>query len=414
MQILIFLLKMNLTGVSYVIMARLNLIVVLQFAMVLGSIFLWLMLSPTDDKFVFLTLVTFLKQNLKCHQDIACIAITLFFSHICSIFYCVAIGKESNILAVISFTLFAIYIHTIFFLIIYLLMRTMSYVLIFVMNDRSNRNSVALLAIIFAVCGLWVAMSPPNIRYVTIKIRNLPLAQIGFRIALLSDLHVGPTVGHSNVQKMVDIINSIGPDVIAISGDLADGFVKQLKKAVCPLKNLTPRYGTFFATGNHEYLHGNVNEWFTFLKKIGIIPLHNGNKKISINESVVCIAGADDLFAQYSRIPGHAMNYRKALRRCNKNDTTIILIHQPNAAQIILRDIEIAENVDLILSGHTHAGQMYLFIPLVYIWNAFFHGLYYDKTTETYVYVSAGVNYFGPPVKILGKREITLITLLRK
>ncbi|VDM13113.1 unnamed protein product [Wuchereria bancrofti] len=118
------------------------------------------------------------------------------------------------------------------------------------------------------------------------------------------------------------------------------------------------------------------------------------------------------MFAEQSRFSGHIMDYKKALRGCNKNDTTIMLIHQPNAVRIILNDVETAKNIDLILSGHTHGGQMYVFVPLVYFWNAYFRGLYYNKTTGTYVYVSAGVNYFGPPVKIFDGNEIIIIKLV--
>ncbi|KAL3982432.1 Calcineurin-like phosphoesterase family protein [Acanthocheilonema viteae] len=281
-----------------------------------------------------------------------------------------------------------------------------------VAHELLNRLFAVVLAVVFVLAGLWVALLPPVVRRVTIEIENLPKAQKGFTIALLSDLHIGPTVGCSRIQKMVDTINPLKPDMIAISGDLADGLVRNLEKAAYPLMNLTSKYGIYFATGNHEYLHGNVDEWFVFLKKIEIVPLHNKNEKILIGNSRICIAGADDLFAEHSRLAGHVMDYKKALRGCSKNDTTIMLIHQPNAVRIILNDIEVAKNIDLILSGHTHAGQMYVFVPLVYFWNAYFRGLYYNKVTRTYIYVSAGINYFGPPVKIFDGSEIILIKLV--
>uniref|UniRef100_A0A915PCF4 Calcineurin-like phosphoesterase domain-containing protein n=1 Tax=Setaria digitata TaxID=48799 RepID=A0A915PCF4_9BILA len=364
--------------------------------MIYGSVFIWWNLSPVIDG-----ILGTLSVQLSCRywqavfiQSVlkALIVLLLFLTHICSVFYYLWISEEPNVFAMIALTLL-------------------------VENQLPNRLFAVALSFIFVLAGFWVALLPPVVRHVTVEIENLPEVQKGFTIALLSDLHIGPTVGYSKIQKMVNTINPFKPDMIAISGDLVDGFVHNLEKAASPLRNLTSKHGIYFVTGkeykgNHEYLYGNVDEWFVFLKKIEIIPLHNENKKVLIGSSRICLAGADDLFAEQSRLPGHLMDYKKALRGCSKNDTTIMLIHQPNAVSIILNDIETAENIDLILSGHTHAGQMYVFVPLVYLWNAYFRGLYYDKVTQTYVYVSAGVNYFGPPVKVFGGNEIIIIKLM--
>uniref|UniRef100_A0A0R3RR84 Metallophos domain-containing protein n=1 Tax=Elaeophora elaphi TaxID=1147741 RepID=A0A0R3RR84_9BILA len=352
------------------------------------------------------------------------VVLLLFLAHICSMFYYFWIGEEPNIFAMIALISAAVYIHLIFFLFIFLLMHSVFRLILrmdskhfillrlLVANELLNRLFAVVLAVIFVLAGLWVTLLPPVVRRVTIKIENLPEAQKGFTIALLSDLHIGPTVGCSKIQEMVDTINPFKPDVIAISGDLADGLVLDLEKAAYPLVNLTSKYGIYFVTGNHEYLHGDIDEWFVFLKKIEIVPLHNKYEKILVGNSKICIAGADDLFAEHSKLAGHIMDYKKALRGCDKNDTTIMLIHQPNAVRIILDDIDTAKNIDLILSGHTHAGQMYVFVPLVYFWNAYFRGLHYNKVTRTYVYVSAGVNYFGPPIKVFDGSEIILIKLV--
>ncbi|VDK75626.1 unnamed protein product [Litomosoides sigmodontis] len=410
------------------IVTRINIIVLQQFVMICGSVFIWWNLSPAVDRI--LDDVP-LQQSCKywragCVQSIlkVPVALLLFLTHTSSIFYYVWVGEEPNIFAMISLTAVAVYIYIIFFLLIFLSMQSISYLLfrmdskhfiilrLLFANDLLNRLMAVILAILFVVAGLWAAFLPPIVRRVTIEIESLPEAQKGFTIALLSDLHIGPTVGYSKVQKMVDTVNLFKPDVVAISGDLVDGLVRNLEKAAYPLMNLTSKHGIYFVTGNHEYLHGNVDEWFVFLKKIKIVPLHNKNEKILVENSRICIAGADDLFAEQSRLIGHVMDYKKALRGCSKNDTTIMLIHQPNAVRIILNDVETAKNIDLILSGHTHAGQMYVFVPLVYFWNAYFRGLYYNKATRTYVYVSAGVNYFGPPVKVFDGNEIILIKLM--
>uniref|UniRef100_A0AAF5PHG5 Calcineurin-like phosphoesterase domain-containing protein n=1 Tax=Wuchereria bancrofti TaxID=6293 RepID=A0AAF5PHG5_WUCBA len=427
-QAIFFVLKCFLTDVPYTVVTRLNIIVFQQFVMIFGSIFIWWNLSAVTDG-VLSDLP--LQPSYRCWRTVcvqkflkAAIILLLFLVHISSTFYYLWIGEEPNIFAMIALTSVAVYIYLIFFLLTFVLIQSVfrrmlrmnskhfRFLRLLVANELSNRIFAIVLAVVFVLAGLWVTLLPPAVRRITIEIDNLPEAQKGFTVGLLSDLHIGPTVGCSKIQKMVNTINLFKPDVIAISGDLVDGFVRNLEKAAYPLMNLTSKYGVYFATGNHEYLHGNVDEWFVFLKKIKIIPLHNKNKKILVGNSRICIAGTDDLFAEQSRFSGHIMDYKKALRGCNKNDTTIMLIHQPNAVRIILNDVETAKNIDLILSGHTHGGQMYVFVPLVYFWNAYFRGLYYNKTTGTYVYVSAGVNYFGPPVKIFDGNEIIIIKLV--
>uniref|UniRef100_A0A8R1TSI6 Metallophos domain-containing protein n=1 Tax=Onchocerca volvulus TaxID=6282 RepID=A0A8R1TSI6_ONCVO len=424
-----FVLKYFLTGIPYMALVRLNIVFLQQFVIICGSVFIWWNLSPAIDGCSLGNLAiqpscnhwltVYVQSILK-----AFIILILFLAHICSMFYYLWIGEEPNIFAMIALTSVAVHIYLVFFLLVFLLMQSIfRFILLadskhfkilrlLVANELSNRLFTIVLAVVIVLGGLWAALSPPVVRHVTIEIENLPEAQKDFTIALLSDLHIGPTVGRSKIQEMVDIINPLKPDMIAISGDFADGSVHSLERAAYPLSNLTSKYGIYFATGNHEYIHGNVEEWFIFLRKINIIPLHNKNKRILVGNSRICVAGADDLFAKYSRLAGHLMDYKRALRGCYKNDTTIMLIHQPNAVRIILKDIETAKNVDLILSGHTHAGQLYIFVPLVYFWNAYFHGLYYNKATGTHIYVSAGVNYFGPPVKVFDANEIILIKLV--
>lgn len=431
-QIAFFALRYFLTGVPYALAARMHILVLQQFVMIFGSAFIWWNLSPAIN-FAFTLLndtspqPSYKRWQTICAQDIlkAVLILLLLLTHLCSIFYFVFIGEEPNLFAMISLTSVAVYIHIIFFLLVFLLMQSVfrlalrldtshfSFLRPLVAYELLSRLIAVALAVVLVLAGLWVTLLPPVIRRVTIQIENLPKAQEGFTIALLSDIHIGPTVGRSKVRKIVDATNSLKPDLIAISGDLADGFVRNLDKAASPLKKLTAKYGTYFATGNHEYLHGNVNEWFQFLRKAGILPLHNEHRKVVVGDSVICIAGVDDLYAKESRVPGHAMDYKKALWGCGKNDTTIMLVHQPNAVRVVLKDTEAAQNVDLILAGHTHAGQMYVFVPLVYFANAYFRGLYYEKLTRTHVYVSAGVNYFGPPVKIFGGCEIVFIKLVK-
>lgn len=103
------------------------------------------------------------------------------------------------------------------------------------------------------------------------------------------------------------------------------------------------------------------------------------------------------------------MDAKRALETCPSNVTTILLVHQPNAAKKILGTVD--KRIDLILSGHTHGGQLYVTFPLTYMFSAFLHGLYVHTSTGTQVYVSSGVNYWGPPIKMLNLCEVVLLRL---
>jgi len=165
-------------------------------------------------------------------------------------------------------------------------------------------------------------------------------------------------------------------------------------------------------------MHGNVDEWLFYLQdKLNIHPLRNEHRKIyhnatSDSDGYICLAGVDDLIAAQSHIPDHALDYRKALNGCESAAAVLLMVHQPNAAQMILADATYGSMIDVVLSGHTHGGQMYFFLPFVYIGNAYTRGLYRDARTGAQIFVSAGVNYFGPPVKMFGLCEIVEITLV--
>ncbi|EPB78365.1 Ser/Thr phosphatase family protein [Ancylostoma ceylanicum] len=283
--------------------------------------------------------------------------------------------------------------------------------ILYIINSRHAYTYLSLFcALLFVLGGLYATLSDPVYTRVSIPLRNLHNGDV--KVVLLTDLHIGPTVGQKRMQKIVELTNRLNPDIVAISGDLADGFVKDLEGAANPLCSLKSKHGVYFATGNHEYMHGNVDEWFAYLERCNVTVLHNSQQRILMeNGDRMCIAGTDDLFAARAHFPGHGMDAQRAVVGCHPGDAVVMLAHQPNAAQVMLDDPIVSKRVDLILSGHTHGGQMYLFVPVIYLVNAFARGLYYNEPTGVYVYVSAGVNYFGPPIKMFGACEIIDITL---
>uniref|UniRef100_A0A914WK93 Calcineurin-like phosphoesterase domain-containing protein n=1 Tax=Plectus sambesii TaxID=2011161 RepID=A0A914WK93_9BILA len=359
--------------------------------------------------------------------NFARVVLLLFFifAHCCFFMYYILVNDDPSWVALISFVSSAVYIHVAIFTIIAIAVELFAALIRVrpestgmrrLLVDKNSHTLMAIgLALMLTFAGLFVTSQPPAVVEVSVPVENLPAELQGFKIALLTDLHIGPTVGRWRVQRIVDTTNKIEPDVVAIAGDLVDGAVHMLKGAAAPLATLKSKFGTFYSTGNHEYYHGNIDNWFTYLREIGVQPLHNEHKKIYVrkdSEHGICLAGVDDLTAAKARIPGHGLNLEKALAGCFDNETVVVLAHQPNAAKIIL-DGPLGHTVDLVLSGHTHGGQMYVLWPMAYFANAFFHGLYVHLQTGAHVYVSAGTNFWGPPVKMFGMCEITLLELRR-
>ncbi|GMT06142.1 hypothetical protein PENTCL1PPCAC_28316, partial [Pristionchus entomophagus] len=357
-----------------------------------------------------------------CLSDIwrAVIVLFLILAHVSFLFYYIWLSDEPNLLSLISLWAMGLYLHlgvlTVLFEIGYFVVK-------FIENRRAQEGfkltqltpvtrdqiniSILIISFVLACGGLFTALSDPVIQTEQIFSKHLPSSMGNpVKIALLTDIHIGPSIGKTRVEKIVQMTNELKPDVVAIAGDLADGFVADLKTAAAPLCNLRTKSGVYFATGNHEYMHGNVDEWFDFLRACNITVLHNENRHIALPQNAsLCMAGMDDLETLKLHVPGHGMDPEKALKGCRPGELQVLLAHQPNAAKRVIRD-GLATHVDLILSGHTHNGQMYIFWPIVWAVNAYKRGLYYDEATDTQVYVSAGVNFFGPPIKMLGNCEI--------
>jgi predicted MPP superfamily phosphohydrolase len=115
-----------------------------------------------------------------------------------------------------------------------------------------------LLAAAFTLIGLYNARRRARVRRIDVPIHDLPKALDGFTIAQISDLHVGPTIKRRYVEAVVDAVNALDPDLVAVTGDLVDGGVQQLAPHTAPLARLASRHGTYFVTGNHEYYSASL------------------------------------------------------------------------------------------------------------------------------------------------------------
>uniref|UniRef100_A0A0N5B706 Metallophos domain-containing protein n=1 Tax=Strongyloides papillosus TaxID=174720 RepID=A0A0N5B706_STREA len=281
------------------------------------------------------------------------------------------------------------------------------------------RNLITIFGIFFSffltIHGYTVTNSDYTLKKVDVRIHNLPPEYEHFSIALLTDVHIGPTVYKDRIERMVNTVNKLNPHMIAISGDLVDGYVEYLGERVKLINNLKSKYGTFFVTGNHEYYQDNIDTWMSFFdKNVNMTILRNSNHIIKRENSnnVICVAGVDDIFSTNIKVPGHGTDAKKALEGCpDNNSTNILLVHQPNAANAILRSPLLkSKPVHLTLSGHTHAGQFYVVYPIAWLLNTYLSGLH-TVIGNSQIYVSAGTNFWGPPVKRWNSCEITLISL---
>ncbi|VIO97090.1 Uncharacterized protein BM_BM9767 [Brugia malayi] len=343
--------------------------------------------------------------------------LSIFFSHASLVFFYIYL-PDSSLISTICFICLSIYLHMGFFLLILVVVELLTsrwnfWPKFFAIFQSRKFNTVLslLLALFLTGTGFAVTRSAPVINRVNVKIRDLPASLDGFTIVLLTDIHIGPTVDQKRVREIVEKTNALHADMVAISGDLVDGFLSNLVQPTLPLAELRSKYGVYYVTGNHEYYYGDTNEWLHyFTTKFNITVLRNENRNLcSSSGDCICVAGVDDFFTEKLRISDHHMDAESALSGCSETQPTILLVHQPNGASKILRNTK--KRIDLILSGHTHAGQFYIVWFLAYLKNDFLYGHYKIKNRDTQIYVSSGVNYWGPPVKMLNLCEITLLTL---
>jgi hypothetical protein len=231
---------------------------------------------------------------------------------------------------------------------------------------------------------------------VNINLKNLKKS---YKIIQLSDIHIGGLIDKKFIHELVERSNRLQPDLVVITGDLVDISLQHAKPALNKLKNLKSTYGTFFVVGNHEYFHG-VDKIISEVKSLGIRVLENENVYIGEDKKGFNLAGVYDVMGY--RTLHHLPDLNKALK--NKKDApTILLAHQP-------RYINEVKNVDLMLSGHTHGGQLYPFKFLVKIVQPYIKGLH-QHTKNLQIYVNKGTGFWGPPMRLGASSEITLITI---
>ncbi len=257
--------------------------------------------------------------------------------------------------------------------------------------------------------GLYEARRTPRVVRVTVPVENLPEGLEGYRIVQLSDVHVGPTIRAGWLNRLVDAVNALKPDALALTGDFVDGHVEELAPHVAPFARLESRDGKFFVTGNHEYYWG-AEAWCSHFESLGFQVLHNDSHVIEREGAKLMVAGVPDVSGGRV-IPGHDADARKALEGAGACDARVLLVHQPK----ILRGV-LEAGTDLQLSGHTHGGQFFpwsLLVGFAHKYAVGLHRLGSSPSGRGWIYVSRGTGYWGPPNRGGSSSEITEITLVR-
>lgn len=252
-----------------------------------------------------------------------------------------------------------------------------------------------------------------EIKHITVRLTNLPEVFSGIKIAQISDFHADESITPEEVAKIVTRVNSLKPDLVAITGDYitrdssyAPPIVEQLSRIDVPL-------GCFAVLGNHDYW-GNVDEIVDAFNSYSVPLLRNQNQPVTRDGSRIWIAGIDDILEKQH-------DFEKTLAGVPAKETTILLVHEPDYADFVARN----STVDLQLSGHSHGGQVripFYGAPVLpplgekYPW-----GL--NQVGKMQVYTNRGVGMSSikistngmslPAVRVNCRPELSLLTLVR-
>jgi predicted MPP superfamily phosphohydrolase len=263
---------------------------------------------------------------------------------------------------------------------------------------------VPLLALAITVIGLINARRRARIVDVVIPIANLAPALHGFTIAQISDIHVGPPVKRDYLAAIVEAVNSLDADVIAVTGDLVDGSVAELAAHTSPLAHLRARHGAYFVTGNHEY-YSDAAAWTAEITRLGLRVLTNEHIVLEHGDAALLLAGVTDYNAHGFDAAQRSDPHAAIANAARAVDFKLLLAHQPRSASAAA-----AAGFDLQLSGHTHGGQFWPWNHFVRFQQPYTAGLH--RLANLWVYTSRGTGYWGPPKRFGAPSEITRIKLV--
>ncbi|NLW43586.1 MAG: metallophosphoesterase [Syntrophomonadaceae bacterium] len=266
-------------------------------------------------------------------------------------------------------------------------------------NPHLAAAGVTLLTLGILVYGSWNAHHPRITEY-SLEIPKKAGELSELRIVAASDVHLGPIVHNGRLRKMVEMVNSLEPDLVLLPGDIIDENIRPFleQKMSETLRLLSPKYGTYAVLGNHEYMGGHVDETIRHLEEAGVKVLRD--RWVLVADSFY-VVGRDEVMSRYAgRRPRTPLS--QILAGVDHTKPIIMIDHQPI-------DLDEADRVgiDLQVSGHTHLGQLF---PNQLVTDRLFENDYgYSKKENLQVIVSCGYGTWGPPIRIGNTPEILYI-----
>ena len=260
---------------------------------------------------------------------------------------------------------------------------------------------IATLGVAASAKGYHNATRLPDVKRVQVPLAPAHRGLDGLRIVQISDVHVGNTIGPDFLEAVVDRVNSLTPDVVAITGDLVDGYPDTMGQGVSALSRIKATHGVFFVTGNHEYYWDGPG-WVKAVEGFGVRALVNAHEVLEHNGHPFVVAGVTD-YSAGRMSPEHTTDPHKALEGA-PDVFRLMLAHQPKSVWEASK-----AGATLQLSGHTHGGQFYPWNFVVGRVHPFARGLH--PYEDMHIYVSCGTGFWGPPMRLGAPSEITLLTL---
>lgn len=265
---------------------------------------------------------------------------------------------------------------------------------------RAVRVIPVVLALVGSVWAVRNALADPLVHEIEVSVAGLDPAFDGYRLAHVTDTHLGPILGRPWMERLAARIDSARPDLVVHTGDLVDGPVERLADDVEPWGRLRGRDGALFVTGNHDVYSG-ARSWSAHVASLGVVVLRNSAFVVRRGASNLVVGGIPDLQERGfgTGVPDPALAFRDV-----PEGARILLAHQPVQA----RDAQ-GLGVGLQLSGHTHGGQIWPFGFLVRLAQPVVSGL--GRVGDVPVFVSRGAGFWGPPLRLFSFPEVPILVL---